>query len=97
MFKRLFTGDKRTELEQEISNLLKSMRDYDPTSDEYKAAANALKTLCEAKSYDKARKVSWDTIFIVGGNLVGIAMILWHEQANIITSKALGFVLKGRV
>ena len=30
-------------------------------------------------------------------NLVGIAMILYHEKADVITTKALGFVTKGRV
>ncbi|HRX15969.1 MAG TPA: hypothetical protein P5123_06625 [Spirochaetota bacterium] len=45
----------------------------------------------------KNRKVKPDTIAIVMTNLIGIGMILGYERVNIITSKALGFVLKGRV
>lgn len=41
--------------------------------------------------------VSWDTLLVVGGNLLGIAMILYKEKMDIVTSKALGFVLRGRV
>lgn len=42
-------------------------------------------------------KISPDTLLIVGGNLLGILLILNFEKADIITSKALSFVLKGRV
>jgi len=42
-------------------------------------------------------KVSPDTILIVTGNLLGILLILKYEKLDIITSKAIGFVLKGRV
>ena len=42
-------------------------------------------------------KISPDTLLVVGGNLLGILLILNFEKADIVTSKALGFVLKGRV
>ena len=38
-----------------------------------------------------------DTILVVGGNLVGILLILNFEKFDIVRSKALSFVLKGRV
>jgi ribosomal protein L18E len=41
--------------------------------------------------------VSRDTVVIVAGNLLGIGMILGFERASVVTSKALGFVLRGRV
>ena len=46
--------------------------------------------------YSKKR-VSMDTVVTVVGSLVGIGIIIWHEKADVITTKALGFVLKGRV
>ena len=42
-------------------------------------------------------KVSGDTLVIVGANLLGIILILKFEQLDIITTKALSFVIKGRV
>lgn len=41
-------------------------------------------------------KVSPDTALVVAANLVGIVLILTFERTDIVTSKALGFILKGR-
>lgn len=40
--------------------------------------------------------VSKDTLVTVGANLLGIMLILKHEWAHPITSKALGFVIRPR-
>ena len=42
-------------------------------------------------------KISPDTLLIVGANLLGILLILNHERLDIISTKALGFVITGRV
>jgi hypothetical protein len=34
---------------------------------------------------------------IIAGNLLGIVLILGYEKANIVTSKAIGFVIKGKL
>jgi len=51
--------------------------------------------------YNNMLKTNWkitpDTLLVVTGNLLGIILILHHEKVDIITSKALGFVLRGRV
>jgi len=59
--------------------------------------------LCKEK-YDKLDemlrhrlKISPDTLLVVAGNLLGILLILNYEKADIITSKAMNFVLRGRV
>lgn len=53
------------------------------------------------EEYDKLAARKWnitpDTLLVVAGNLVGIILILNKEKADIILSKALGFVLRGRV
>jgi len=53
------------------------------------------------EEYDKLAKNNWkvspDTLLVVAGNLLGIVLILTYEKANIITTKALNFILKGRV
>lgn len=38
-----------------------------------------------------------NTVVLVAGNLAGILLILNHERLHVVSSKALGFVLKGRV
>jgi len=42
------------------------------------------------------RKISPETLVLIGANLAGIALIIGHEKLNVITSKALGFVGKSR-
>jgi len=95
---RIFTKkEKRSSLEMEIESVLCNMSTYQPDSEEYTAQAINLERLYKAKSYEKDRRISPDTIAVVAGNLLGIALILGYEKADTITTKALGFILKGRV
>lgn len=96
---------KPTGLELEVDRILKEMQNVKVTSEEYKAMVARLQVLCEAKereiventSLSPWRSISPDTIVTVAGSLLGIMIIVWHEKADVITSKALSFVLKGRV
>jgi len=73
------------------------MRDYDSGSKEYEPMMDYLERLYKLKALDKQERISPDTIAIVAGNLLGIGLILNHERLGHITSKALGFVIRGRV
>ena len=86
---------RKTMLEREIDNLLVDMEEMYVDSEEYQASIEMLGRLHEMKSKDKSH-VSPDTLAIVAGNLLGILLILKHEELNIITSKALNFVIRGR-
>ncbi len=97
MFKKATKKDKRTNLEKEIDSVIEIMGGYQPASDEYTAASESLERLYKAKSLTPIRKVSPDTILIVVGNLLGIGLILTYEKADVITTKALSFIIKGRV
>ncbi|MCX7817542.1 MAG: hypothetical protein N2317_08575 [Syntrophales bacterium] len=97
MFEKITKRDKRTNLEKEIDSVILTMSSYKPDSDEYEAMAKNLEMLYKAKTHERVRHVSPDTIALVAGNLLGIVLILGYEKANVITSKALGFVIKGRV
>lgn len=87
---------EKTMLEKEIEAVLLDMKDMDINSDEYEVALNHLTILHEIKSKEKKWNVSPDTMAIVAGNLLGIILILKHEELNVITSKAMNFVIKGR-
>jgi hypothetical protein len=97
MFNKITMKDKRTNLEKEIDSVLRIMSQYSPDSKEYTFMAENLERLYKAKSNDRNRHISPDTIAVIAGNLLGIGLILGFEKANVITSKALGFVLRGRV
>ncbi len=83
-------------LNAEIDSLLIDMTTYDKASDEYATMVAHLSTLYGLKSNNAPKRVSPDTIAIVAGNLAGILMIVGHEKAHVVTSKALSFVLKAR-
>ena len=89
--------DKRTLLEKEIDNILKTMLTMDAGSEEYTVMAENLERLYKLKAVDSTNKVSADTMALIAGNLLGLALIMSFEKTNIITTKALGFVLRGRV
>lgn len=59
---------------------------------ELRNAETALKT----RELLNPRRVSPDTLILVAGNLIGIVIILGYEKANIITSRAMNFVMKLR-
>jgi len=89
---------KRTNnLKKEIESVLIYMRTLSPDSAEYTAAAKNLEILCNTQGKDKDRRISPDTIAVVAGNIVGIVIIVWYEQLNVISSKALSLIIKGRV
>lgn len=88
---------QRHNLKKEIDSVLERMSQLSPDSTEYTNMAKNLDTLYSAKSKEKDQKIKWDTIAVIAGNLLGIVIIVGYEKANVITSKALGFVIKGRV
>ena len=63
-------------------------KDWDTANKKYQAYSEMLKPTW---------KFSPDTVLVVAGNLIGISAILNFEKMDIIRSKAISFVLKGKV
>ena len=84
--------DRRTPLEIEIDNLISELDYFDKSSKEYADMLGKLERLYKAKSYDTPRSISPDAKATIAANLLGIILILGYEKADIITTKALGFV-----
>lgn len=87
---------EKTGLEKAIDELHVQMNAVLADSDEYSKMADQLVKLYKLREHDAPRRVSPDTLALITGNLVGIAMIVGHERAHVVTSKALGFVMKLR-
>lgn len=81
-----------------INQITDEMQSVTADSPEFAKMVDQLVTLYKAlpPTKEKEPKVKWDTLATVGGNLLGIAMILGFERAGVITSKALGFVMKAK-
>lgn len=94
MFK--FTKKDKTELDMEIDEVMDTLRGLDVLDEDYDTVMDKLKDLYELKNKNDKFNISPDTMVVVAGNLLGILLILKHEEINVVTSKAMGFVLRGR-
>lgn len=84
-------------LQSAIDKVLLEMDNTEPFSTKYVTMVDQLEKLYKIKASEKPETVSKETLFTIGGNLAGIIAILGFERAHIISSKALGFVLKSRI
>lgn len=69
-------------------------RMLDPGSDDYLKMIGALERLTALRDQKCSRMPSPDVIANIGGNLVGILLILHYEQIHVLTSKALNIIRK---
>lgn len=94
----MFTVDTpaNEKLNEAIESLYSDMASNDGYSEEYEKCVARLIQLEGLKKAKSPQRPSPDIMATVIGNLLGILIIVKHERANIITSKALGFVMKMR-
>ena len=83
-------------LEKVIDDLLSEMNSVMSDTEEYSKMADQLVQLYALRDGDRPKGISPDTMAIIAGNLLGILIIVGFERANVVTSKALSFVLKLR-
>lgn len=95
MFKKNTKETKSIDLATE--ELIEKLRSLDPTTEQYSAAVKNFEVLEKAKSHKKDMSISPDVALTVGGNLVGILAVLNFERLGVITSKAIGMVLKAKL
>lgn len=88
--------DETATVDEAVNDALIQLRQYDANSKEYADIVKQIETLHSLLPPKKENKVSKDALIAVAGNLLGIVFILHHERFNVITSKALSFVLKTR-
>lgn len=83
-------------MDLEIDRLVKVLGELEPTSEEYDKVVTRIDTLAKANSYTRpfSYSISGDTILVTIVGLVQTLAILNHENLNVISSKALGFVMK---
>lgn len=87
--------DKRTNIEKSVDCHLETLADGAQKLEDLQQITEIMER--QEKLREKKR-ISPDTIAVIAGNLLGIALIIGHEQlGHVISTKALGFVLKGRV
>ena len=91
------SDDKPANLQEVIDHVQTQMLSYDADSEEFKVMADQLDKLYSMKTSNKSTRVSGDALVAVAGNLLGIGLILSYERVHVVTSKALGFVMKSKL
>jgi hypothetical protein len=80
-----------------IQRVVNDMELYGPDSEEYSKMVKHLESLNRMKSQKWWTRLSWDTVLIVLGNLLGILIIVAYEERNVISSKALSMTQKTKL
>lgn len=83
-----------TQLELAFDRAVRNLKNYDISSEEYARALDVAIKLHKMISEEKSSYLSKDTMASVGANLLGIFMIIRHENVNVITSRAMNWVMK---
>lgn len=81
-------------VDEAIGKVLTEMRTYDADTEEYKVAIDHLERLMKMRTEERRNRISPDTILIVAGNILCVLVVVGFERGHVMTSKAMGFVLK---
>lgn len=94
MFKDKEIPRHRRLLEEEYTRTLATLNMHQIDSPEYAKMLSSVERLHTMMNIQKTSPVSRETLLTVGANILGILLIIKHEDVNVITSKALGFVIR---
>lgn len=85
-------------LDVEIQSALEALESLDKTSEEYGTLIERISKLHKLKCEESPRMkpLSADGVLVVTANLLGILWITRFEREDVITTKALGFIMKPR-
>lgn len=81
-----------TALDDEIERVHTAMQDEDLASGEYDKLLAVFERLNRLKNEIGIRRVSPDTWAAIGGNLLGILLIVNYERTHVLVSRATGFI-----
>lgn len=96
MFRKREIPRHQRMLEDEYVRILVVLSTNQPDSQDYAKLMTSAERVYEMMNNKKSTPISRETLVTVGANLLGILMIIKHEDVNVITSKALGFVIRAR-
>lgn len=87
---------KKTQHDVLIERVTLQMEEVSVQSDEYSQLLLVLERLTKLKGDNSPLQVSPDTLVLVCGNLIGVALIIGWEQGHVITGQAIKVLFKPR-
>lgn len=93
----LFKKSEPTVLEKLIDTQVEELNHSVPGSADSEKIWNRVVKLHELKAVEeRTQHVSPDTKALIAANLAGIGMIISYEHAHVVTSKAMGLLLRAK-
>lgn len=91
--------DKRTDLQKEYDSAVVCLKTMDFESEEYSKQLKHVERLHKLLMDEEEHKnvVSKDTLWTAGVGLIQVGLILGYEHLHTVTSRAIHFVVKGRL
>lgn len=90
------TKQEKSKIEQEIQRVHELLSVMDVATNEYEATVKQLEVLYDIEGKTK-RSISPDTAVLAATNILGIILVIRSEEFNVVTSKAFGMIMRGRV
>lgn len=84
--------EPKNDISVEVDRVVDFLSNRDPSTESYTDAVQNLKTLCEARAKKPASIIEPEVLVTAAVNLLGIVLILRHEQFNVVTTKAMSFI-----
>lgn len=94
MLREFFVREKTTPIDEQIDAVLEEMHAVGVTAEEYSKLMSYLERLNEIKVKERQDPVSRDTLALIGGNLLGILLIVAYEQKHVMTSKGFSQIIR---
>lgn len=94
--RKRFGTEKTSDLDVAISRVLQDMDACGPSAEEYPDLLASVEKLIKLRRGESRQKVSPDTLAIVGGNLLGILIIVAYEHSHVVVSRGMALLLKTR-
>lgn len=82
----------KNDISVEVDRVVEFLSKISPSEDDYTTGVQNLKTLCEARAKKPGTLIEPDVLIAAVVNLLGIVLILRHEQFNVVTTKAMTFI-----
>lgn len=92
----VFRKNEVTKTDALIDAVLEEMHTVGVDAPEYQNLLTYLERLHEVKAKERRAPVSRDTMLLVGGNLMGILLIVAYEQKHVMTSKGFNQIIRPR-
>jgi len=94
MLRQLLMNDENTQLDVQIDAVLDEMQRKGVLHEDYPKLMSYLERLHEVKTQQRRDPVSRDTLALIGGNLLGILLIVAYEQKHVMTSKGFTQIIR---